>query len=392
MLLAAAAGCASKPDPKTAQTATQKQPGLLPITASSAELRRIDRVISVTGSLSPDESVTINSEVVGKVTSIRFDFGQAVHKGDILAEIDKQEFQIQLERSKAALAQALARIGLSPGQENTPPTSTANTRQAEAQLEDAKFKFESAAKLVKTGDISQERYTELEKAYRARQAAFESTRDDLRMQWASMESLRADVKLVEKRLNDATMRAPFDGVVAQKHVSVGQYLKDNMAIVTLVKTNPMRLRVDVPETASGVVKVGTLLTFTTDAIPGKEFKAVVRELNPSLDSKSRSLTAEARFVASDPRLRPGMFAQVNLVLGREVEVVMVPKQALYSIAGLTKLFVIKDGKAIERRIIPGIEQGGWVEVPADAVRPADRVAVSNLGALVNGSAVTERKS
>ena len=300
-LLFAVAGCSRKSDPKTAEAATQKAPDILPVTARAAELRKIDRVISVTGSLIPDESITVNSEVVGKVTSIRFDFGQAVRKGDILAEIDKQEFQIQLERSKAALAQALARLGLSPGQENVPPTSTAGMRQAEAQMEDAKFKYESAAKLVKSGDISQERYTELEKAYRARQAAFESTRDDLRTQWMSMESLRSDVKLAEKRLNDATMRAPFDGVVSQKHVSAGQYLKDNMPIVTLVKTNPMRLRVEVPETAAGVVKVGTLLTFTTDAIPGKEFHAVVRELNPSLDSKSRSLTAEARFMASDPR-------------------------------------------------------------------------------------------
>ena len=389
---AATISCAKKPDPKIAEAASQRAPDVLPVTASTAELRKIDRVISVTGSLNPDETVTINSEVIGKVTSIRFDFGQSVHKGDVLAEIDKQEYQIQVERSKAAVAQALARLGLSPGQETVPPTSTANMRQAEAQLEDAKFKYESAAKLVKSGDISQERFTELEKAYRARQAGFESSRDELRTQWMSMESLRSDVKLAEKRLNDSTMRAPFDGVVSQKHVSVGQYLKDNAAIVTLVKTNPMRLRVEVPETAAGVVRVGTLLTFVTDAIPGKEFQAVVRELNPSLDMKSRSLTAEARFANSDPRLRPGMFAQVNLVLAREINVVMVPKQALYTIAGLTKLFVIRDGKAIERRVMPGIEQGGWVEVPAESVKPDDRVAVSNLGALVNGSPVSERKS
>ena len=367
-------------------------PEALPITAAKAEVRKIDRVISVTGSLNPDETVTINSEVIGKVTSIKFDFGQSVRKGDVLAEIDKQEFQIQLERSKAALAQALARIGLSPGQEDVPPTSTATMRQVQAQLDDAKFKYESAAKLVKTGDISQERYTELEKAYRAREAAVESSRDELRMQWASMESLRSDVKLAEKRLNDATMRAPFDGVVSQKHVSVGQYLKDNTAIVTLVKTNPMRLRVEVPETAAGVVKLGTTLTFTTGAIPGKEFQAVVRELNPSLDSKSRSLTTEARLTTSDPRLRPGMFAQVNLVLARETDVLMVPKQAIYSIAGLTKLFVIRDGKAIECRVQPGIEKDGWIEVPQDQVHPNDKVAVSNLGALVNGSLVIERKS
>ena len=388
-----AVGCGQKVDPKAAaEAAAKKTPDALPVTAAMAETRRIDRVISVTGSLNPDEIVTINSEVVGKITAIRFDFGQAVRKGDVLAEIDRQEYQIQVERAKGSLGQALARLGLSTGQENVAPTSTASMRQAEAQLEDAKFKFESAAKLVKTGDISQERYTEMEKAYRARQAAFESTRDDLRTQWASMESLKADVRLAEKRLNDATMRAPFDGIVSQKHVSVGQFVKDNVAIITLVKSSPMRLRVEVPETASGVVKVGTTLTFTTDAIPGKEFQAVVRELNPSLDMKSRSLVAEARFVASDARLRPGMFAQVNLVLGRSVDVVMVPKAALYSIAGLTKLFIIRDGKALERRVMPGVEQGGWVEVPSDSVSASDRVAVTNLGALVNGSTVTERKS
>jgi RND family efflux transporter MFP subunit len=392
LALAAAAGCAKQPDPKVAEAASQKAPEPLPITASKAELRKIDRVISVTGSLNPDETVTINSEVIGKVTAIKFDFGQAVRKGDVLAEIDKQEFQIQVERSKAALAQALARLGLSPGQENTPPTSTASLRQAQAQLDDAKFKYESAAKLVKTGDISQERYTELEKAYRAREAAVESSRDELRMQWASMESLRSDVKLAEKRLNDSTMRAPFDGVVSQKHVSVGQYLKDNTAIVTLVKTNPMRLRVEVPETAAGVVRLGTALTFTTDAIPGKQFQAIVRELNPSLDSKSRSLTAEARLTTSDPRLRPGMFAQVNLILAREVDVLMVPKQAIYTIAGLTKLFVIRDGKAVEVRVQPGFEQNGWVEIQQDSVHPNDRVAISNLGVLVNGSPVSERRS
>ena len=104
------------------------------------------------------------------------------------------------------------------------------------------------------------------------------------------------------------------------------------------------------------------------------------------------LTAEARLTTSDPRLRPGMFAQVNLLLAREVNVVMVPKQALYSIAGLTKMFIIRDGKAIECRVMPGIEQNGWVEVPPDIVHANDRVAISNLGALVNGSSVSERKS
>lgn len=391
-LLMALAGCSDKSSAtpgKTPETAAAKpQPKAVDVATRLAESRRLDRVVLVTGSLFPDETVTINSELIGKVVSVRADFGQSFRKGDVLAEIDPQEYQIQLERSRAALAQALARMGLKAGQENTPPESTPALRQVQAQMEDAKFKYESAAKLVQTGDISQDRFNELEKALRARQAAFEAARDEIRTQWSSADSLKADVKLFEKRLRDATLRAPFDGTVSQKHVSAGQYVRENAPILTVVKTNPLRLRLEVPETAAGIVRIGTTLTFTTDAIPGREFQAVVKQMNPSLDQRSRSLTSEARLLQTDPRLRPGMFAQVKLTLARDLDVVMVPRQALYTIAGLTKVFVIKDGKAAELRVTPGDERDGWVELPNSGVRPGDMIAVSAQAALVTGTPVT----
>ena len=381
--------CGKKPDAatKAANEAANKTPEAIAVKVGNAQVRRIEKVISVTGSLLPDETVTVNSELIGKVTMIKADFGQSIRKGEVLAEIDKQEFQLQYERAKAALAQSLARLGLSPGQENQPPTSTPAVRQAQARMDDAKFKFDSAAKLVKTGDISQERYTELEKAYRQQQAAFEASRDEVRTQWAAMESIRAEVGLAQKKLNDATMRAPFDGVVAQKHVSPGQYVRENAPLVTLVKTNPLRLRVDVPETAAGFVKVGTSLTFTTDALPGEQFQAVVRETNPSLESKSRSLTVEARLTNSDARLRPGMFAQVRLVLNKASDMLMVPKQAVYTIAGLAKIFAMRDGKAVEFRITTGDEMDGWVEIPQGTLRDGEEVILSQQPLLVNGTRV-----
>lgn len=381
------AGCSRQTQPAPVQ-ASAKPADPPAIRVVLARGRSLDRSVSVTGSLNPDEMVAVSPEVAGRVAAIRVDFGQSVRQGDILAELDKQEYQIQVERSQAALAQALARLGLKPGEEDTPPTSTPNVRQAQAQYEDAKFKFESAAKLVKTGDISQERYTELEKACRAREAALQAARDELRTQWASMESLKAEVKLAQKRLNDTVMRAPFDGAISQKHVSPGQYVKENTTILTLVKTNPMRLRVEIPETAAGTVRIGGTLTFTTDAVPGAEFRAVVRELNPSLDARSRSLTAEARLNSPDPRLRPGMFVQVRLVLQHDAQVVMVPKQAIYSLAGLTKVFVIRDGKAVECRVPPGQEIDGWVEVPADQVHAGEPVAVERVPFLTDGAPVS----
>ena len=117
-------------------------------------------------------------------------------------------------------------------------------------------KFENASRLVKTGDISQERFTEIEKVYQARQAALDAARDEARTLIANVQALKAEVKLAQKRLNDATVRAPFDGSVKEKLVSPGEYLKENTPILTLVKTNPLRLRVDLPESAAGCGSCG----------------------------------------------------------------------------------------------------------------------------------------
>lgn len=386
VLLALLAGC-SRQERKAQVEAASKGPEPLAVKMAVAETRRVEKAISVTGSLQPDEMVSLSSEVSGRIAGLHADFGQAVRKGDVIVELDQTEFQIQMERAKASLAQALARVGLDPGQEEIRPESSPAIRQALAQYEDAYFKFENAQKLVKSGDISQERFTELEKTYLARKAALEATRDDLRTQLANIGALRAEVKLAQKRLNDATVRAPFDGAVSQRMISPGQYVKENTPMLTVVKTYPLRLRAEIPESAAMTVRPGTTLSFTTDAAGGIEFHAIVKELNPSLDSKSRSLTAEARLAENDSRLRPGMFVQVRLVTARDAIAVVVPKEAIYNVAGLTKLFVLRGDRAIERRVPPGQEFDGWVEVPADMVQAGDKVAVSDQSSLVDGALV-----
>jgi len=382
----AVTGC-SRTGQAPAQAAAQTRLDPPAVRVAAAQSRRIEKTISVTGSLSPDESVQVSAEVAGRVSAINFDFGQSVKKGEIIAELDKREATLQHERSLAALAQALARVGLDPSQEEVLPESTPAIRQASAQYEDARFKYENAARLIKTGDIAQERFVELEKAMRAREAALQAAKDELRTQLANIQALRAEVKLAEKRINDATVRAPFDGAIAAKLVSPGQYLRENTPIVTLVKTSPLRLRVDIPETAANQVRIGSTLYFTTDAAPGARFGAVIRELNPALESRSRSLTAEARLTSADARLRPGMFVQVEIALAHDAEAVMVPQQALYQIAGLTKIFVVRGNRAAEVKITPGETLGGWVEAPGGAVQAGDRVAVSNLAMLTDGAEI-----
>ena len=381
----ASTGCGNKAG-ETVSAAKGPEP--IAVKTAIAEARTVERSIMVTGSLLPDESTTVTSEVAGRVKSIYADFGQNVKKGQVVAELDPLELQLQVERARATLAQAQARLGLKAGEEDVAPESTAAMRQAKAQLEDAKSKFDRAATLVKTGDISQERYVEAEKAYQARQAAYDAVRDDMLTQLATIRALRAEVKLAEKRLKDATVVAPFDGSVAQKHVSPGQYIKENVAILTVVKTDPLRLRVEVPESAVSLVRTGTELHFTTEAAPGKTFKAVVSELNPSLDARSRTLTAEARLSRPDPRLKPGSFVQVRLISSSSFPVVAVPRNAVYTVAGLNKFFTIENGKAVEHKVGEILGSNGWVEMPEGTIPAGTKVAVSNVPLLTNGSPVT----
>ncbi len=131
-------------------------------------------------------------------------------KDKFVAKLDDAQYRYQLERAEAALRQAKASIGLDPNSPATPGASdqTPAMRQAEAQMEDARFKFRNAQKLVKSGDISQEHFNELEKAFGAREAAYEETRNAMLTQFANFDALKADIDLARKHVDDCTVRAP----------------------------------------------------------------------------------------------------------------------------------------------------------------------------------------
>jgi RND family efflux transporter MFP subunit len=383
------AGCSQQAE-KTVKAEASKVVAPREVTVAAAELKPLDRTVDVTGSLAPEDTVTLSSEVSGRVAQIRFDFGQNVRKGDVVIELDKQELTLQVERTKAALTQSLARLGLDPDAAAA-PTTTAALRQAETQLADAKSKYDNAKKLVGTGDIARERFDELEKQMQVRQSAVDVVRDDIRTQWANVQAIRADLRLAEKRLSDATIIAPFDGTVQQRLVAVGQYVRDNTAMMTLMKTYPLRLNVDIPEVAAAAVRLGTQLEFSAEAVPSQTFRAVVREMNPSLDARSRSLSVQARLQGNYPALKPGMFVQVKLTLAQWQKAVMVPENAVTTVAGLNKMFVIRDGKAVELHVTPGVRTDGWMEVTGVELAAGETVAISGLNDLVDGAAVSAKR-
>ena len=249
------AGCST--DEKKAEAASTKQPEPIEVRTAAVETRKVDKTISVTGSLHPDETVSVSAEVPGRVSSILVDFGQNVRKGQVIAELDKQELNLALDRSRAALAQAWLASASIPSQENIARDHAVHTSSSRAdgrreiQVRECFSSCEDRRYL--SGAIHRD-----EKAYQSRQAALDAARDEARTLIANVQALKAEVTLAQKRLNDATVRAPFDGSVKEKLVSPGAYLKENTPIFTLMKTDPLRLRVDLPESAAGAVRVGTI--------------------------------------------------------------------------------------------------------------------------------------
>lgn len=375
-------GCAKKQE----AASVAKAPEAIQVKVQQAVSKTLDKSIDVTGTLEADETVNLSFEIQGRISSFKVDFGQLVKKGDVIAELDRREYEWQLERAKANVGQLAARLGMKTPEESY-PTSTAAMRQAQANYDDAKSKYESAAKLVQSGDISKERATELGKTLQARQAVIDAARDEMNGLIAQLRAQKADLEIATKRLGDTVLRAPFDGGISAKLISPGQYIKDNTPVATLVKTSPLRLRVEVPENYSAQIGQGSVVSFTTDAAPGKEFQAVIQKLNPTFDARNRTLLAESKIAISDSWLRPGSFVQVKLVTRKSDAIVMVPRNAVYSVAGLNKVFVIRNGKAVEVRITPGAEVEGWTEAPAGAIQAGEPIAVSNLLSLVNGVAV-----
>ncbi len=387
---ASLAGCGDSVETISAAKADPLAHEEISVTVAEARVFEIDRSVEIVGTLLAEEEVTLSNEVKGRVVDIMVDFGDGVTRGEHLLSLDRTEYQLAVERAQAALGQALAAFGLPPDGDESEVVidQTPAVVQASASLADAKEKLESARQLVRTKDIPLQRYLELEKTTEQREAALREARDRVRVQLANVRLQRAMLALELERLEDTRIFAPFSGSVAQRHVAPGQLVGENSPLLTIVRTNPLRLRGRVPEGGVGAVREGLKVQFETDAYPDHRFDAVVSKVSPVLDSKSRTLMAEAKVPNHEGLLKPGMFVRITAVVAEASPTVMVPQAAVLSYGGLRKVFVVRpDGDVNERVVEVGHETEGRVEVLGGTVSEGDLVATSLLEQLREGARV-----
>src|SRR5262247_966743 len=393
MASALAAACANSQAKDEANTASNSQPTATPtpvdVATAPAITRNLQRDVQVVGSFAADEEVIVSAQAAGELSQLNVDFGGYVSQGQVIATIDQRDAKLKVEQAEATLKQTVARLGMKEG-EKFDSNQNADVRVAKSQLDWAKLELDRSVKLIEKGDIPRSSYDEKVTNHNLAQARYQAAIDSVNQQLAAVEQQKAALALAKKALADTVVRSPISGAVKEKHASRGSYLMVNGKIVTLVKINPIRLRAEIPESSAAAVRTGQTINVAVDSFPNRTFAGRVVRIGPSLDEKTRALTVEAEVANSGNLLRPDMFAKSRLITSANAPAVMVPQRAVVTVAGLSKVFVIENGKAVERVVKTGAADGDLIEI-VGGVKDGEAVATSNLDKLQTGTAVNGGK-
>ena len=266
-------------------------------------------LVKSTASLLPDEEVELSFETSGKVVGIFFEEGSRVKKGDLLAKINDKPLQAQLLK-------------------------------LQAQRKLAEEKEFRQRQLLDKDAISRESYDQIS---------------------TELQSLQADILLIEARIDETELRAPFDGTVGLRLLSEGAYATTQTKVVRLVKVKPIKIEFSIPERYAGEVTPGFPITFAIDGVL-KNFDAKVYAVDPKINLDTRTIVVRALYPNSNEELKPGRFASVYLRLSKIDEAISIPTEALIPEMDGEKVFIYKNGKAEQSKVTTGLRTESNIQI------------------------------
>ena len=405
------AGCGSKAN--NANSRANVQPVTVDVTTTQAVVRQIPTYFEATGNLAGDESIDVAPAVAGKIVDVNFDVGSYVQKGSVLVRLDDRDARIRLEQAQAqleqqkkavnqaiaALRQAQIRLGVKDG-EIFDIATFSQVKSVTAQLVLAEKELARTQRLVDSGDTSRssldqrrsQRDSLLGQLDEARSnaavavKAINSAEASVASAKASVTTAQTQVEQAQKALGDTVIYSPISGSISDRVADPGEYISPsapNAKIATIVRTSPLRLRIDVPEASISKVALGQSISLQTSAYPDRNFAGTVRRILPNLNVAARTLTVEAEVANGDGLLKPGQFATVRITQSKPENAVMIPAAAVKSEGDINKIYVVKDGVARERLVQTGLLENGLIQVK-QGVAEGDLIATSNVNTLFDG--------
>jgi multidrug efflux pump subunit AcrA (membrane-fusion protein) len=399
-LALAACGGSKASNAEQANTAAAA-PATVDVTVTPAITRDLPRFFEATGSLAADEQTDVAPSISGKVVAIGVELGSYVKRGQMIVRLDDNDSRIrldqtlaQLQQAQAAVRQAEAKIGLRPGQ-NFDPTRVADVGSARVALELAEKQLRRFERLIETGDVSRSSYDQ-QKAQRDQlQQQYEVALTRARQDYAAVSAARAGVANAEtqvaqarRNLSYALVYSPINGYVSERPADLGEYVSPATKVATVVSTNPLRVRIDIPEQALSAIQMGQSISVNVSAYPDRNFSGRVHHVAPSVTPNSRTMTVEAVVENPDGLLKPGQFATVRILQPQTSSAVLVPLRAVRAESGTSYVFVIKDGRAEKRIVQLGQAEADLVEIKSGVVA-GEQVATGNVEILNDGTPVKQ---
>lgn len=383
------------------QESASAAPATVEVSSAVAIRRDLPRYFEATGSLAADEQTEVAPAVGGKVVSVAVDLGNWVDRGAVLVRLDDRDARIRLDQataqvaqSEAVVRQAEAKIGLRAGQSFN-PERVAEVASARVSLELAEKQLGRFERLNESGDVSRSSYDQ-QKAQRDQlREQYEVALAQARQNYAAIEtarsavtSARTQIAQARKAITDAVVRAPINGYVQDRPADVGEYVTTSTKVATIVRTNPLRVRMDIPEQELSAIREGQSVSVSVSAYPDRAFGGRVHHVSPSVTPNSRTMTVEAQVENNDGLLKPGQFSTVRILQPQTTPALLVPARAVRTEAGTNYVFVIKNGHAEKRIISIGQTEGDLVEIRS-GLTGEEQVATSNVELLSDGMAVRQ---
>jgi RND family efflux transporter MFP subunit len=364
-----------------------REPAAKLVKTEAVRQEALHRTVEVVGTLAAEAEVTISSQAEGIVRRVLADLGDPVKSGQPLVEIDREKLQYTLDEQKATRARALTKYGASESGQLPPVEETADVRKAAAELAQAKQGHERAVELHKRTLISQQTLDDAETTLRLKAASYDAALQNARNLRADVDASDATMKLADRQLRDASIRAPFDGYVQKRMVSVGELVKDQMPVMTVVRVDPLKLMAEIPERMAPWIRVGQSLDLQVDAFPGTTFAATVSRISPAVNTQTRTFTFEALAPNHDTRLKPGTFARVHLETALVEQVLTVPYAAMQYRYGVYRAFTVDGDHLTVRELKTGDRVGDRMEI-LGGVKLGEHVALTDVDNLADGMKVT----
>jgi RND family efflux transporter MFP subunit len=351
----------------------------------------VQRRVDLAGTLNSPDQAKVSSEAAGRVQRVLVEIGTEVKVGDPLIKVDPVELELALARAESALRQTRAQLGMSGpvGKTDTLPADEeiGSVKNAQATLADAKANAERARALAARKVMANSDLETAETRLKVAEAGYQSAVDTARGQKALLQDRRASYDLALKKVNDATVRAPIAGVISDRPVMEGEFIAERTNVATIVKVNPLKLRVGVQERFAGEIKPGQPVEFRVESFGDTLFHGKVAYVSPALDPTMRTFTVEALVENGDRRLKPGFFAKGAILTKIDDAVLAVPDAAVSTLAGVSSVYVIKNGKVTQTQVGLAARQGDLWEVTS-GLDGSETLAANRLNELATGTRVT----